>query len=109
MDNGYIIIGIIVLLFMSMYGYAYVSMILDHFKSKRFKKKLIKLREKRRLITLNNQTERDDKLLKLITRSEEIRQELRDLQLKKDMRLQMAHDKMNLAQIKTHMNEKQVG
>ena len=45
MDNGYVIIGIIALLFLSMYGYVYASIAFENIKGKKAKKKLVKLRE----------------------------------------------------------------
>ncbi|MEP1489763.1 MAG: hypothetical protein ABJL44_03060 [Algibacter sp.] len=109
MDNGYVIIGIIALLFLSMYGYAYASVAFENMKGKKAKKRLIKLREERRIMKLSNQIERDEKLAKLLKRSEEIRQELRELELKKEMKEQMMNEKLKLARMKTQINEQQAG
>lgn len=109
MDNGYVIIGIIALLFLSMYGFAYASVAFENMKGKKAKKKLIKLREERRIMKLSNQIKRDEKLTKLLRRSEEIRQELRELELKKEMRMQMNNEKLKVARMKTQINEQQAG
>lgn len=112
MDNGYVIIGIIALLFMCMYGYAYSSVALENMKGQKAKKKLIKLREERRIVKLSNQIKRDEKLTKLLRRSEEIRQELRELEMKKAMREQMRIEKLNMkvaAHMSPQINEQQAG
>jgi hypothetical protein len=109
MDNGYVIIGIIALLFLSMYGYVYASIAFENIKGKKAKKKLVKLREERRVMKLSNQIKRDEKLAKLLKRSEEIRQELRELELNKDLREQSRNEKLKLVQMKNQINEKQAG
>lgn len=111
MDNGYVIIGIIALLFLSMYGYAYASVAFENMKGKKAKKKLIKLREERRIMKLSSQIKRDEKLAKLLRRSEEIRQELRELEINKTMREEMSEDQLNMkvARMKTQINEQQAG
>lgn len=109
MNNGYIVISILLLLFLSMYGFGYLSVVFENIKAKTSKKKLVKLREQRNLIKLNNQTKRDEKLVELLKRSEHIRQQLRALQLKKEMRMQMQKNKMKIEHIKMRTNERQVG
>lgn len=109
MNNGYIVISILLLLFLSMYGFGYLSVVFENIKAKTSKKKLVKLREQRNLIKLNNQTKRDEKLVELLKRSEDIRQQLRALQLKKEMRMQMQKNKMKIEHIKMRTNERQVG
>lgn len=109
MNNGYIVISILLLLFLSMYGFGYLAVVFENIKAKTSKKKLVKLREQRNLIKLNNQTKRDEKLVELLKRSEDIRQQLRALQLKKQMRMQMQKNKMKIEHIKMRTNERQVG
>lgn len=76
MDNGYIILGIIALLFLSMYGFAYLSVVQEKIKQK----KNLKIQQekdalkKQRLIA--NQKIRDEKLRKFNKRKEEIQHEL---------------------------------
>lgn len=65
MDNGYVIIGIIALLFLSMYGYAYATVSFENMKAKKAKKKLVKLREKRREMKLSNQIKKRRKTSKI--------------------------------------------
>lgn len=84
MENGYVILGIIALLFLSMYGYSYMSINLA--KSKQNKEKLVEdkkaklLREER----LRNQEIRDEKLRQFNERKREIQHELMLLEKTKE-------------------------
>ncbi|WP_346881394.1 hypothetical protein [uncultured Algibacter sp.] len=76
MENGYVILGIIALLFLSMYGYSYLSVTLQ--KNKQKKAKLVEdenaklLRQER----LRNQEIRDEKIRQFNERKREIQHEL---------------------------------
>ncbi|MFI1743668.1 hypothetical protein [Thalassobellus sediminis] len=76
MENGYIILGIIALLFLSMYGYAYFSVAIEKIKQKREAKRLLAKEELRRLESLEKQKIIDAKVQKFNDRKEEIHREL---------------------------------
>lgn len=76
MENGYVILGIIALLFLSMYGYAYFAVAFEKMKQKREAKKLIKKEELRRQESLEKQKVIDEKVRKFNERKEEIHHEL---------------------------------
>lgn len=76
MENGYIILGIIALLFLSMYGYAYLAVALEKMKQKREAKKSIEKEELRRIESLKKQEIIDEKVRKFSKRKDEIQREL---------------------------------
>jgi hypothetical protein len=76
MQNGYVILGILALLFISMYGYAYYSVSLEKIREKRNKKKAIEMEELRRLESKRKQEIIDEKVKKFNDRKEEIHREL---------------------------------
>lgn len=76
MENGYVILGIIALLFLSMYGYAYLAVALEKMKQKREAKKSIEKEELRRIESLKKQELIDEKVRKFNERKEEIQREL---------------------------------
>tara|TARA_R110002049_G_scaffold44064_2_gene129182 strand:+ start:2200 stop:2469 length:270 start_codon:yes stop_codon:yes gene_type:complete len=76
MENGYVILGIIALLFLSMYGYAYLAVALEKIKQKRAANKSIKKEELRRLESLKKQELIDEKVRKFNERKDEIQREL---------------------------------
>jgi len=76
MENGYVILGIIALLFLSMYGYAYFSVSIVKIKQKREAKRLIAKEELRRQESLEKQKIIDAKVEKFNERKEEIQREL---------------------------------
>ena len=83
MENGYVILGIVALLFLSMYGYAYASVAFEKIQEK----KALKLELKKEQLRLEDkaikQKVRDEKMSQLNKRSEEIRLELEKLEQKK--------------------------
>ncbi len=83
MENGYVILGIVALLFISMYGYAYASVALEKIQEK----KALKIELKKEQLRLEDkaikQNARDQKMSQLNKRSEEIRLELEKLEQKK--------------------------
>ncbi|MGC6432102.1 MAG: hypothetical protein ACON5F_13745 [Jejuia sp.] len=78
--NGYIILGIIALLFLAMYAYAYGSVYVETLKQKRQKRRLKEHEEAVRRLKLRKQRQRDEKLLKLQKRSQEIRERIKELE-----------------------------
>ena len=80
MDNGYVILGIVGLLFLSMYGYAYASVAMEKAREKRAIKAEIKKEELRLEKMAINQKAREEKLNQLNKRSEEIKHELENLE-----------------------------
>ncbi|TXE11133.1 hypothetical protein FUA26_08690 [Seonamhaeicola algicola] len=76
MDNGYIILGIIALLFLSMYGFAYLSVVQEKIKQKKNLKIQQEQEELKKQRLIANQKIRDEKLRKFNQRKEEIQHEL---------------------------------
>lgn len=84
MDNGFIILGIIALLFLSMYGFAYSSVAIEKIKQKKEAKNDLVKEELRRQERIKNQEIRDEKLRQFNKRKEEIQHELQLLQKMKE-------------------------
>ncbi|GAA4959534.1 hypothetical protein [Algibacter aquimarinus] len=80
MENGFLILGIIALLFLSMYGYAYLSVALVKIKQKREAKRLVLKEEMRREESLKKQKLIDEKVRKFNERKKEIQFELQLLE-----------------------------
>jgi hypothetical protein len=76
MENGFVILGIIALLFLSMYGYAYLAVAVEKIKQKREANKVAEKAELRRLESLKKQAIIDEKVRKFNERKEEIQREL---------------------------------
>lgn len=76
MDNGYVILGIVALLFLSMYGFSYFSVAREKMKQKRSLQKELKKDEQRRLARMENQKLVDERVRKFAERKEEIQHEL---------------------------------
>ncbi|MCB4800004.1 hypothetical protein [Neotamlana laminarinivorans] len=79
MENGYVILGIVALLFLSMYGYSYWSVFREKMAQKKIEEEELKRREIRRERRLKNQALIDAKVNAFNKRKEEIRQELQML------------------------------
>lgn len=84
MDNGYIILGIIALLFLSMYGYSYLSVFREKMVQKREQKKQLDKEELRRQRRLENQKIVDERVMAFNKRKEEIQRELMLLEKMKE-------------------------
>lgn len=76
MENGYVILGIIALLFLSMYGFAYFSVLLEKIKAKKEIKRDIEREELRRQESIKKQAIIDEKVRRFNERKEEIHKEL---------------------------------
>lgn len=76
MENGFLILGIIALLFLSMYGYAYLAVAFEKVKQKKEARKAIEKEELRRLESQKKQELIDEKVRKFNERKEEIQREL---------------------------------
>ena len=83
MENGYVILGIIALLFLIMYGCAYASVALERIQEKKAKKVEQKQEELRLEQKALKQKIRDEKTNRLIKRNREIKLELQKLEEKK--------------------------
>ncbi|OEJ99045.1 hypothetical protein A8C32_07665 [Flavivirga aquatica] len=84
MENGYLILGIIALLFLSMYGYSYFSVAMEKARQTSKMNKELKKKEERLKRRDENQKIRDKKLMKFNKRKEEIQRELVLLKKMKD-------------------------
>lgn len=84
MKNGYVVLGIIALLFVSMYGFAYFSVAREKFKAKRERKQDKINQELRRLESVRKQEVIDEKVRKFNERKEEIHKELMLLEKMKE-------------------------
>lgn len=84
MDNGYIILGIIALLFLSMYGYSYLSVVREKMLQKNEHKKQLEKEEIRRQRRIKNQQIIDERVKAFNKRKEEIQRELMLLEKMKE-------------------------
>jgi hypothetical protein len=84
MENGYVILGIIALLFLSMYGFAYLSVAKEKIRAKKELKLDIERQELRRQESIKKQAIIDEKVRKFNERKEEIQQELMLLEKMKE-------------------------
>ena len=76
MENGYIILAIITLLFLSMYGYSYLSVAREKMALNSNKKKQLVKEELRQQRRLKHQEMIDEKVKAFSKRKEEIQHEL---------------------------------
>lgn len=84
MQNGYVILGIIALLFIGMYGFAYFSVFKEKLKAKqnqelKAEKEALRLEQRRK-----NQEQIDERVRKFNERKEEIHRELMLLEKMKE-------------------------
>ena len=84
MDNGYVILGIIALLFLSMYGFSYLSVIREKIAQKNEEKKQLEKEELRRQRRIKNQEIIDLRVSAFNKRKEEIQRELMLLERMKE-------------------------
>jgi len=84
MENGYVILGIIALLFLSMYGYAYFTVVSEKIKQKKQLNVLVEKEEVRKRKSLKNQEMINDRVNKFNERKQEIQHELLLLEKMKD-------------------------
>lgn len=105
MENGLLILGLIGLLFLAMYGYAYGTVALEKMKVKKQQQEIERLEAIRKEERLQRQKVRDEKLEKLRKRSEEIRLELNRLE---KVNLQRAtKDQKKVEKMKERIEQKQ--
>jgi len=76
MENGYIILGLIGLLFLSMYGFSYISVAKEKMKQKKAQQKELEKAELRRQARIKHQELINEKVRKFNERKEEIQNEL---------------------------------
>lgn len=84
MDNGYVILGIIALLFLSMYGFSYLSVVREKIAQKNEEKKQLEKEELRRQRLIKNQEIIDLRVSAFNKRKEEIQRELMLLERMKE-------------------------
>jgi hypothetical protein len=84
MENGLVILGIIALLFLSMYGYSYMSVAREKMKVKKEQKMQLEKDALRREKRLAHQAVIDEKVRKFNKRKEEIQRELKLLEKMKE-------------------------
>lgn len=80
MEHGYLILSLLVLLFLSMYGYSYIPVIFENRREARLKIEQTLLEETRMKEKLMKQQLRDERLNKSLQRSAEIRRELQRIE-----------------------------
>ncbi|TNJ44526.1 hypothetical protein KFZ70_00660 [Tamlana fucoidanivorans] len=84
MDNGYVILGIVALLFLSMYGYSYYSVAREKMRENKKKKMELEENELRRERRLKHQAIIDEKVRKFNERKQKIQEELSLLEKMKE-------------------------
>ncbi|TBN05598.1 hypothetical protein EYD45_04805 [Hyunsoonleella flava] len=105
MENGLLILGLISLLFLSMYGYAYGTVALEKRKLKKQQLEIERIEAIKKEERLARQKAREEKLEKLKKRSEEIRLELNRLE---KVNLQRAtKDQKKVEKMKERIEQKQ--
>lgn len=77
MENGYVILGIVTLLFLAMYGYSYFSVFMDNIIQKRKQKKQLQKEVLRQLKRLKNQEMIDNRVKAFNKRKDEIQHQLK--------------------------------
>ncbi|MEW4922866.1 hypothetical protein [Algibacter sp. 2305UL17-15] len=105
MENGLIILGLIGLLFLSMYGYAYGTVALEKMRLKKQEQELERIAAIKHEERLQRQKARDEKLAKLKKRSDEIRLELN--RLEKVNTQNATKDQMKVEKMKKRIEEQQ--
>lgn len=105
MENGLLIIGLIGLLFLSMYGYAYGMVALEKMKIKKQQQEIERLEAIKKEERLLRQKAREEKLAKLKKRSDEIRLELN--RLEKVNLKRATKDQKKVEKMKERMEQKQ--
>lgn len=83
MEHGYLILSIVALLFISMYGFAHLSTILDKLRQRKANKLEIEKENLRLAENARKQAFREEKLFESLKRREEIQQELKKLEMNK--------------------------
>jgi hypothetical protein len=106
MEHGYLILALIILLFVSMYGYSYIPFILEKRKEERLKIEQAALEEVIKKEKFRKQELRDEKLNKSLQRSAEIRRELARLEQLKTNRMGLFEEELNLMKVE-QMKKKQ--
>ena len=84
MENGYVILGIIALLFLSMYGFSYLSVFREKMAQKKEYQKQLDKEELRRQRRLKNQQIIEERVKAFNKRKEEIQRELMLLEKMKE-------------------------
>lgn len=78
--NGYITLGIIALLFLAMYAYAYGTVYFESLSKKRTAKQIEERKEAMRRLKMRKQRQRDEKFQKMYNRSQEIKKRLKEVE-----------------------------
>ena len=105
MENGLIILGLIALLFLSMYGYAYGTVTLEKMRLKKREQELQRMAAIKNEERIQRQKAREEKLANLKKRSDEIRLELNRLE---KVNLQNAtKDQAKVERMKERIEEQQ--
>lgn len=76
MENGFLVLGIIALLFLSIYGYSYFSVYLEKQKQKKVERAIFEKKQQRREARLQSQALMEERVRKFNKRKEEIQKEL---------------------------------
>ncbi|MBD0830582.1 hypothetical protein [Aestuariibaculum sediminum] len=87
MENGYLILGIIALLFISMYGYSYYSVFREKMNQRKAQDAEAKAEKERQLLRQQRQAEVDARVAKFNKRKEEIQHELELLEKMKKQQI----------------------
>lgn len=105
MENSLLIMGLVILLFLSIYGYSQGIVALEKSKEKKMRQEADKLAELKETERANRRKAYDEKLLKMKLRSEEIRLELNRLEKVNLQRTTKDQEKVEI--IKERLLEKQ--
>lgn len=103
--NGYITIGIIALLFLAMYAYAYGSAYFESLAKKRTKKEYIERQEALRRLKMRKQRQREEKYQKIFKRSQEIKQRIKELERERVSMVQKIKDNVKVELVKNKLQD----
>ncbi|TBN02371.1 hypothetical protein EYD45_11710 [Hyunsoonleella flava] len=103
--NGYIILGIIALLFLAMYAYAYGSVYLDTRKQKRTKDEIEQRQEAMRRLKMRKQRQREEKLQSMYSRSQEIKERIKELERERALMAQKFKNNVKVELMKNNLQD----
>lgn len=94
--NGYIILGIIALLFLAMYAYAYGTVYFDLLMKKRTEKEFKERQEAIRRLKMQKQRQREEKFQKMYQRSKDIKERIKEVERDRVLIAQKFKNKVDL-------------
>ncbi|MBC3758078.1 hypothetical protein H7U19_06655 [Hyunsoonleella sp. SJ7] len=101
----YITLGIILLLFLAMYAYAYGSVYLESLRKERSLKQLEERQEANRRLKMSKQRQREEKLQKIRQRSREIKERIKEVERERALVAQKFKNTVKVELIKSTLQQ----